>query len=147
MYKKYSEGFILSDIVSASSNSDTGIFTIVSKSLKFIFVSYIISIILLALLALIIVYTDVSEQIAGPSVKGITLFGAFLAAFLASKTTRVKGWLCGIFTGTLNIALLKLFGAALMGASLFETSNFIVLGGGALFGMIGGIIGVNFGDN
>ncbi len=137
----------MSDIVSASSNSDTGVFKIILKALKFTLVSYVISIVLLALLAVVVVYTDVSEDISAPSVKGITFFGAFLSGFLTSKTTGAKGWLAGILAGTLNVLILHLLGVAVWGAQLFALSDLVMLGAGALFGMLGGIFGVNFGNN
>ncbi len=137
----------MSNVILGSSNSESGGFRFILKSLKFTLISYVISILLLAAWAILIVYTDVSEQLSMPVVKGITFFGAFLSALLASKTTGAKGWLSGLFTGAVNIVIIKLIGMALMGASIVMPSDLITLGAGAFFGMIGGIIGVNFGNN
>ncbi len=146
MYKKYSEGFIMSEIISASA-SDFSLFKLVLKALKFTIISYVVSVIFLAALAVLVVYTDVPEAVSAPAVKGIALFGAFLSAFLTSKATITRGWLCGAFTGFFNIFLLKLLGAAVLGAPIFASANIVMMAGGALCGMIGGIIGVNFGNN
>ena len=137
----------MSEIVSASSNSGAIVGRTFLKSVKFTVISYIISIILLAVLAVVIVYTDVSEKISVPAVRIITFFGAFLSAFLTAKNSSSKGWLCGTFTGCFNVALLMCIGAFLTDASLFTRSNFIFVLVGGVCGMIGGIIGVNMGHN
>ena len=137
----------MSEIVSASSASGTNVLNTVFKAIKFIFVSYIISVILLAILAVIIVYTDVSEGIASPAVKIITVFGAFLSALLTSKSAEAKGWLCGIITGGLNVFMLLVLGMAIMGSKVFTVPNMSLVACGAVCGLVGGVIGVNFGSN
>ena len=135
----------MSEIISVSGSS-TDLFKLVLKTVKFTLVSYVVSVILIAVLAVLLVYTDMSESLSAPAVKGITLFGAFLSAFLTAKTTSSKGWLSGIFAGALNIFILQLIGAAAFGAPLFAPSGFIMLALGAVCGMTGGIIGVNSGN-
>lgn len=135
----------MSETISVS-NSDTDIFKVVLKTVKFTLVSYVVSVILIAALAVLLVYTDMSEAVSAPAVKGITLFGAFLSAFLTAKTANAKGWLCGMFAGAFNIFALQLIGTAAFGAPLFVSSNFIMVALGAVCGMTGGIIGVNFGN-
>ena len=133
----------------SQTNSVSGIYVgrTILKSVKFTVISYIMSIILLAVVAVIVVYTDVSEKISVPSVRVITLLGAFISALLTSKNSSSKGWLCGILTGAFNVAVLMSIGAFLTDASLFTKSNLILVSLGGMCGMIGGIIGVNLGDN
>jgi len=135
----------MSEIISVSASSDMGIARTSLKSLKFIIISYLISVILLAVLAVVIVYTDVSESISVPAVKSIKLFAAFLSAFLTSRSCNSKGWLCGIITGTINVALLIFIGTLLVDGSFFKKSNILLVAFGGICGMIGGIIGVNSG--
>lgn len=137
----------MSEIVSASSSSGTNVINTVFRAIKFILISYIISVILLALLAVVIVYTDVSESIASPAVKLITVFGAFLSALLTSKSTETKGWLCGIITGSFNVLMLLILGMAIMGSVFFTAPNMSLVACGAVCGLVGGIIGVNLGSN
>ena len=147
MYKKYSEGFILSEIISLSSESGINTIRIVLKSIKFIIISYLVSVLLLAALSVIIVYTDVPGKISAPAVTAIKLFGAFLSAILTSKSCQAKGWLCGLISGVLNLLILMFIGSLLTDSAVFATDNLTKLAIGGVCGMVGGIIGVNFGKN
>lgn len=137
----------MSEIISASSNSSTTNSHTFLKAIKFTLISYVISVVLIALLAVIIVYTDISQKISVPSVRGITLFGAFLSAVLTARTCKSKGWVCGFFTGLFNVALLMFIGTALISSSFFTKSNVFLAFCGGLSGMAGGILGVNLGNN
>ena len=137
----------MSEIISVSSDSGTTTARIVMKCVKFTIVSYMVSMLLLAALAVIIVYTDVSEKISAPSIKGIKLFGAFLSALLTSKSCETKGWLCGALSGIFNIALLMVIGSFFVDSPVFITSNVVMLTFGGICGMVGGIIGVNLANN
>ena len=53
----------MSEIISASSNSSTTNSHTFLKAIKFTLISYVISVVLIALLAVIIVYTDISQKI------------------------------------------------------------------------------------
>ena len=137
----------MSENISVSASTGTNVLNTALKAIKFILISYVISIILLALVAVFIVYTDVSESISGPAVKIITLLGAFISAFLTSKSAEAKGWICGAFTGGLNVFLLMVIGMALMGTQIFSMPNTILMLSGSFCGLIGGILGVNLGNN
>ncbi len=117
------------------------------KGVKFVFISYIISIALIALVSAIVVFTDVPEAICVPSVKVITYFGAFLSSFLASRSLTEKGWIIGALIGGLYIAVLTLLGVAILGADIFTLNNLIMIGFGIIAGMAGGIVGVNTSKN
>lgn len=137
----------MSDIISVSSVSGKGTLHTVLKSVKFIFVSYIISVILLALLALALVYTDFPESYSYISVKIITLFGALLSACFTARSISSYGWLCGLFTGSANVIILLLIGQAFSASHIFTMSNLALVALAAICGSVGGIIGVNIGKN
>ncbi len=113
------------------------------KGLKFIFVSYVISIALIALVSAIVVYTDAPEAICIPSVRVVTFFGAFLASFLTARGITSRGWPTGALIAGLYIALLMLFGVAMLGADIFTLHNLTMILFGVISGMAGEIIGVN----
>ena len=115
----------------------------VFKGIKFIFISYIISIALIAIVSFVVVYTDAPEAICLPSVRVITFFGAFLSSLLTARNLTTRGWLAGSGVGGLNIALLILLGAAAYGTNIFSVSNLYMILFGIISGMAGGIIGVN----
>ncbi len=137
----------MSDIISVSSVSGRSTARFVLKSLKFIFVSYIISVILLAVLALALVYTDFPESYSFPAVKIITIFGAFLSAFLSCRSITSLGYLCGLATGGANVIILLLIGQAFSSSPVFTMSNFALVAIAMLGGAVGGIMGVNIGKN
>ena len=136
----------MSEIISASSNSGTTNFRAFFKVIKFTIISYVVSVILISVLAVIIVYTNVPQSIANLSVKGITLFGAFLSALLVAKSHRTKGWLCGLFTGMFNVALLMFVGTILVDAVFFSKSTVSLILCGGISGILGGIICVKLGN-
>lgn len=132
----------MSEIVStASGNKIPGVL----RGIKFIIFSYIVSVLLLAALSALIVYTAFPEKYAPVSVKGITLFGAFLSAFLTSRRAPGRGWLCGMINGACNVTLLAVLGVALFGGAVFEAANLTMILSGAGAGVLGGMLGINAG--
>ena len=137
----------MSDVISVSTGSNTGVVRILLKSVKFIILSYVISFILLLVLALVIVYTDVSETISGPAVNIITLSGAFVSSFLTAGNLTSKGWICGFLSGMLNIMLLFAAGSLFTSSAFFTAHKMMFMLYGGICGAVGGIIGVNVGKN
>ncbi len=137
----------MSERASTSSNSTAAGVHTVLKAVKFIFVSYIVSVVMIMLLAAVLVYTDMPDSYSVPGIKLIELFAAFLSALLVAKNVGGKGWLCGFVTGGANVIILMILGALLMDSHLFTNSNISHIVCGALCGIVGGIIGVNMGDN
>ena len=137
----------MSDVISATAGTGAGTIRIILKSVKFIILSYIISFILLLVLAAVIVYTNVSETISGPAVNIITLSGAFISSFLTTKNLTSRGWFFGFLSGLFNIALLFAAGALFTSSPFFTVSRIMFMLYGGICGAIGGIIGVNVGKN
>ena len=137
----------MSDVISATAGSGAGTIRILLKSVKFIILSYIISLILLLVLAAVIVYTDISETISNPAVSIITLSGAFISSFLTAKNLTSRGWLFGFVTGIFNIAFLFALGTLLTSSAFFTVPKIMFMLYGGMCGAIGGIIGVNVGKN
>ena len=137
----------MSDVISATAGSGAGTIRILLKSVKFIILSYIISLILLLVLAAVIVYTDISETISNPAVSIITLSGAFISSFLTAKNLTSRGWLFGFVTGIFNIAFLFALGTLLTSSAFFTVPKIMFMLYGGMCGAIGGIIGVNTGKN
>ncbi len=137
----------MSERVSTSSTSSATAVSALAKALKFIFISYIVSLALIMILAAVLVYTDIPESYSDTAIMIIELFAAFLSALLLAKNVGGKGWLCGFLTGGVNIIILLLLGSLLMNAPLFPNSALSRIACGALSGIVGGIVGVNLGDN
>ena len=126
----------------AAVSSGRGVYMLI-KAFKFILVSYVISLVLMALVAVLVVYTDVPESIMTVSVKVIMFLGAFLSALLTSRHAMSKGWLCGIFTSLLHVILLNLIAKLFFGADFFSPADGMKFMVSALCGFVGGTIGVN----
>ena len=137
----------MSDVISVSSGSAAGTARIILKSLKFIILSYIVSFVLLLILALVLVYTDAPETVSHPAVNIITLSGAFMSAFLTGRSLSSKGWLFGFAAGIINIVILYALGTLFTSAEFFTASNMAFMLYGGMCGVVGGIIGVNTGKN
>ncbi|MBO5370794.1 MAG: TIGR04086 family membrane protein [Clostridia bacterium] len=112
------------------------------RGIKFMFISYIVSALLIAVLAALLTYTDVPESVASPAVWGITLFAAFLSAFYTAKSASVRGWLCGMVSGVCNVLVLAGAGMIIYSAPV-SASMLLRIAGGAVAGAIGGICGIN----
>jgi len=113
------------------------------KGLKFIVVSYVLSVVLIAILSAVIVFTDISESCSTPCVKVITFIGVFASAYLLSRTSQSRGWLGGALTGGANIGLLIIIGTALNANNPFTLSNLVSVLIGCFVGSVGGICGIN----
>lgn len=137
----------MSDIISVSAGSGAGTIRVLLKSVKFIILSYIISFILLLVLAAVIVYTNVSETISNPAVNIITLSGAFISSFLTAKNLTSRGWLFGFLSGLFNVAFLFAAGTLFTSSPFFTVPKIMFMLYGGICGAIGGIIGVNVGKN
>lgn len=133
----------MSDVISVSTGSGAGAARVLFKSLKFIILSYIISFVLILILALVLVYTDAPETISSPAVNIITLSGAFMSAFLTGRRLSSKGWLFGFAAGVINIVILFALGALFTSQEFFCASKMTFILYGGLSGAVGGIIGVN----
>lgn len=118
--------------------------SVILKNIKFIFVSYFISIILMAVFSLLMVYTDVSERYMGISVKVITFFSAFISGFFSGKTPYGRGFIKGIIIGGLNILGIIIIGFLAFDFDIITSGNIIKILLGMLFGMIGAMAGAMF---
>lgn len=115
------------------------------SGIKFIIISYIVSLILILALTALIVYTDVPEKAGTIGVGVITFFGSFLSAYLCGRTRKRGGLIYGALNGGLNIAGLLLIGFAIYGSVASGQDISLKILGGCLSGALGGIFGVNTG--
>lgn len=114
---------------------------VVLKNIKFIFVSYIISLVLMAIISLLMVYTDISERYMGTLVKVITFLSTFISGFFSGKTGSGRGFIKGILNGGANIFGLSVIGFFVFDFAVFSASNIVKILLGMLFGMIGAMFG------
>ncbi len=115
------------------------------KAIKFIIVSYLVSLVLVFSLASLVVYTDVPESVGSVGVEVIVFLGSFLCAFLLGRNTKRSGLIGGGVIGLFSILGLMLIGVAVYGEFADVGDVVIKISGGFLAGAVGGILGVNTG--
>ena len=112
--------------------------------IKYSVLSFIISIILMLIFALVLVYTDVSESSINPVIIVISCISVIISSFILSRTIKSKGIICGaIMGGSYFILLYLLSGIISMNFSL-SMYSIIMMASCIGTGMFGGILGVNF---
>ena len=107
-------------------------------------ISFALSIILIFMLSLLICNTSLSENIIKPCMIFITSLSIFIGAFLVSKNKKEKGIINGIIFGTIYVIILCGISIILNGNFTFSLNLLLFILTGMLFGIIGGIVGVNF---
>lgn len=105
-------------------------------------VSFIVTIILIAVLSGIIYFTDVSDRFISNSALALKYISALFAGFLCGKGAQGKGFLCGAAASAVYMVVLCLAGIMISGGAVDESCLRYVLTG-ALAGAIGGVIGIN----
>lgn len=129
--------------VTSGGETHNGIFSKVLRVLKYIAISYVISLILIAVLSAIVCYTGVPESFSTPGVKIITFLGVFISALMCAAGASGRGWLVGGLTGIANIAILLTVGFAVSGVGTIGSAALLQLLCGFVFGAAGGILGIN----
>lgn len=128
--------------ISVKENSEQGSLTPI-LILKSISLCYGLTVIMLALLALVVTYMPLSEGVVPTIVLLISILSIILSGMMVARSVSRKGWLCGSVTGVVYIITLYLIGAMVFQNFSFGITFLTMLVIGALSGAFGGIIGVN----
>ena len=107
--------------------------------LFFILMAYVLTGILLLILAFLLYRFQLSSQTVGAGVILIYLASTFLAGFLAGKKAKSRKWLWGFLMGAgyfLILAILSLVTHSAEENGKFLPSLFLCVGGGMLGGML-----------
>lgn len=107
-------------------------------------ITYLFSVFLLIISAIIFTYTKLPESLIKVSVSSITLFGALSSGFLISKKAGSKGILTGAFSGIIYLFILFLIRSFSTNSFAINLNFMLTLILSIICGSIGGIIGVNF---
>lgn len=112
--------------------------------LKSVFISYGLSIILLAIFAIILTYTNFPEGSIPTVVLIISIISILYAAKMSAKKAKSKGWLVGSIAGLTYMFILYLISLIFTQRPVFDAHVLFVLLIGVITGAVGGIIGINF---
>jgi len=110
---------------------------------KGVIVACIVALLLFAILALLITYTNISESIIPAGILAILSISGLISGVYVGANLKTKGWLNGILIGFIFIGFIFLIGSILNKEILFELSFLYKLIIGIAAGGIGGMIGVN----
>ncbi len=113
--------------------------------LKGIIIAFITTLVLILIFALLLTYTNISEDTIFPVVVVITGISILLGSSLSNIKIKKNGLLNGGIIGFVYILLLYLISSAFIGDFSVNTNSIILIIASILTGMLGGIIGVNIG--
>ena len=118
---------------------------LIIKLIKGIIISLISTLVLILLYALLLTYTNISEDTIFPVVVVITGISILLGSSLSNIRIKKNGLLNGGIIGIAYILLLYLISSAFIGNFSVNINSIILIIASILTGMLGGIIGVNIG--
>lgn len=115
----------------------------IKKIFKGVLISLVVSFVLLAVFAIVLTYTSVSENTIVPVIIVVTGISILVGTILESKKIVKNGiWLGGII-GLVYVLILYIISSLLNADFSINTQSFILILVAIFSGMIGGIIGVN----
>ena len=118
-----------------------------NKYIKCIFngvgISLLTTVILLLIFSLILTYSNVQENTINPVIMIITAVSILIGSSIENIKIRKNGLLNGGIIGGLYIIIIYLLSSILNWKFSLNLQSLIMIGISILFGVIGGIIGVN----
>lgn len=115
----------------------------IKKIFKGVLISLVVSFVLLAIFAIVLTYTSVSENTIVPVIIVVTGISILVGTILESKKIVKNGiWLGGII-GLVYVLILYIISSLLNADFSINMQSFILILVAIFSGMIGGIIGVN----
>lgn len=111
--------------------------------LKGLGIAFIITFIFLLILSIVLTYTNVSENIINPTIIIITALSILIGSTISNIKIKKNGLINGAIIGGVYIILLYLFSSIFRMEFSLTLQSVIMMITGAIFGILGGIIGVN----
>ena len=111
--------------------------------LRNIFISYVISILLLMVYAFLLAYTNVPESTIPISTFVISLISVFLCSSLSMISIRENGLVNGAIIGFVYVLIIYLLSSIFSVGFTINGNVLLICFLNVIIGMIGGIIGVN----
>jgi len=105
--------------------------------------AFLITLILMSVLALLICFTPLPEEAVTPCVYILNYVSVFLAGLFSALRRKRRGFLTGAAAGGVYMALLFLLGFVLFGGIRFTKGVALQIFYCVICAMMGGIIGVN----
>lgn len=106
-------------------------------------ISLLATFILLLIFATILTYTQISETIINPVIIVITAISILMGSSIGNGKIKKNGLINGALIGGIYVLIIYLISSILNWKFSLEIQSIIMIAIGMIFGILGGIIGVN----
>lgn len=111
--------------------------------LKTVAAAFLITLILMGILAFLICFTPLPEEAVTPCVYVLNYISVFLSGLFSAAKGKRRGFLTGALAGGIYMMLLYLLGFLLFGGIEFTRGAVMQIIYCVVTGMVGGIVGIN----
>lgn len=111
--------------------------------IKGVVISYIFTIVMCLIYAIVLTYTNVQENTIPPVIIVITAISIFIGSTIGNYKIQKNGLLNGAIVGLIYIVTIYLISSILNGYFTLNIASVIMIVLSILFGILGGIIAVN----
>ncbi len=111
--------------------------------MKGVGISLIATIIILLIFSAILTYTDISEQVINPVIFVATAISILIGSSVGNIKIKKNGLVNGAFVGLIYMLILYIVSSILNWDFSLNLYSIIFIAVGIIFGILGGIIGVN----
>lgn len=111
--------------------------------IKGVVISYIFTIVMCLIYAIVLTYTNVQENTIPPVIIVITAISIFIGSTIGNYKIQKNGLLNGALVGLIYIVTIYLISSMLNGYFTLNIASVIMIVLSILFGILGGIIAVN----
>ena len=126
-------------MVNMQANQDNSIKNI----LKGVVISLISTVILLIIFSVILTYTNIQENVINPVIMIITAISILIGSSLVNIKIKKNGLINGGIIGAIYIIVIYLISSILNWKFALNVQSIIMIAISIIFGILGGIIGVN----
>lgn len=110
---------------------------------KGVIISFISTLILLLVFATILTYTNVSENTTNPVILTVSAISILIGSSIGNIKIKKNGIINGGTIGCLYMLIIYIISSLINNDFGLNFSSFVFIISGVIFGIIGGIIGVN----
>lgn len=111
--------------------------------LKGSIISIILTLLLLFLFATLLTYTNISENTIPAVIIIITAINLLIGSSIASRKMKKNGLINGGIIGAIYLLTIYIISSIVSGSFSMNLKSIIMIAVGILFGVLGGIVGVN----
>ena len=111
--------------------------------LKGVLISLIVTFLLLLIFSLVLTFTDIQEDVIAPVIIIITAISILMGSSISNIKIKKNGLINGGIIGALYVAILYIISSILNWKFGLDIKSIIMIAVGIIFGILGGIIGVN----